>query len=149
MIVDRYTRCDMDRFMSFVDKRDSGCWWWTGAKTAGYGNFHVAAVVPDNTTKRQRRTVRSHRWLYERLFGPVAAGMELHHTCNNRSCVNPDHLTPMNRHDHAWLTVPPPADHCQSGHLRTRENAYLRPDGNFDCRVCARERARRRKAVAR
>jgi hypothetical protein len=58
-----------------------GCWNWKGARNEkGYGNA------------RQGRTVkRAHLVVYEALIGPAPAGMEFHHVCRNRLCVNPQH----------------------------------------------------------
>lgn len=60
----------------------NGCLEWTGRKTAkGYGQVVVA-----------RRDVRAHRFAYALVNGPVPAGMMVLHSCDNPSCVNPDHL---------------------------------------------------------
>jgi hypothetical protein len=73
-----------------LDER-TGCWVWLGAKNQdGYGRFWRQA---------RRRTV-VHRWMYEKYVGPVPNGMELHHTCGNRACINPEHLEPMVIADH-------------------------------------------------
>ena len=34
----------------------------------------------------------AHREAYEREYGPIEAGMQLHHRCEVRHCVNPAHL---------------------------------------------------------
>ena len=39
-----------------------------------------------------RRRVLAHRHAFERVHGPLPAGMELDHLCRNRWCRNPDHL---------------------------------------------------------
>lgn len=37
----------------------------------------------------------AHRVVYERLIGPIAAGLQLDHLCRNRDCVNPAHMEPV------------------------------------------------------
>lgn len=70
-----------ERFWGQVDRTDE-CWLWTGVTTNGYGKFWVG-----------NRHVKSHRYAYELMVGPVPEDRELdhRHTCP-RNCVNPDHL---------------------------------------------------------
>lgn len=71
-----------ERFWARVEKLD-GCWAFKGAHSAdGYGSFW------DGT-----RAVRAHRYAWELANGPIPAGLLIRHSCDNPSCVRPDHLS--------------------------------------------------------
>jgi hypothetical protein len=72
---------------------DAGCWIWQGgANSTGRGRTMVDGKVE-----------LAYRVFYARERGPIPDGHELHHTCGEPMCVNPNHVEPMTPAEHARL----------------------------------------------
>lgn len=144
----RVRRPPEERFWSKVNKDGptvrpelGPCWLWTAATASGYGVFQLG---------RGEGLVRSHRWAYERLVGPIEARHFLCHHCDTPACVRPSHLfvgTPLlnsldmvakGRAPGQWKT------HCPQSHAYDESNTYNTTEGRRRCRICRREKRRAR-----
>jgi len=76
---------DLSRFMSYVEIKEDGCWGWRGAKDIkGYAIMYY-----------QKKTCFAHRvsLLLHNRVKYFISGNVIRHSCKNKSCVNPDHLS--------------------------------------------------------
>lgn len=70
----------------------SGCWLWTASlDSKGYAHLTVNG-----------KTTLGHRLFYEALYGYLPKGIDLHHKCNTRRCINPNHLEPIDESKHIY-----------------------------------------------
>ena len=71
----------MDRFWNKVEKTDT-CWNWTaGTNSGGYGQIQCVDKL-----------WKAHRMSYLLHHGTIDGTLKVLHKCDNKLCVNPDHL---------------------------------------------------------
>lgn len=79
----------------FIPEPNSGCWIWEhGVGSHGYGLFALSGAK-----------YTAHRFSYQYHCGEIPEGLNILHSCDNRLCVNPDHLRVGTQKDNATDSV--------------------------------------------
>lgn len=120
-----------------IDKK-TNCWNYEGfIDRAGYA--HYSANLGKFNGKNIYFKSSAHRWsliFYKNYTLDEMKGYHCHHKCNNRSCVNPDHLVLKTIKEHAEETGRK-LTHCKRGHEFTTENTRI-VHGIRSCWKCSR-----------
>jgi hypothetical protein len=71
-----------DRLDVQIFHSPDGCWYWLGCTyPSGYGSIYY-----------KDRIEATHRVSYKLYKGEIPKGIHVLHKCDNRLCINPDHL---------------------------------------------------------
>jgi hypothetical protein len=119
------------------------CIEWQGARDKdGYGRGESTSSAGS----------RAHRVLYELFYNVTLTPTDvLLHTCDNPSCVNPQHMTRGSQLENVRdmdskgrrVNASSNVTHCPYGHEYTKENTVLWRDGKRRCKTCETNRRKR------
>lgn len=70
-----------ETFFARVEKRENGCWFFSGSLRSGYPRF-----------RENKKWVMASHWAYRRFKGKIPAGKFVLHKCDEPRCVRPKHL---------------------------------------------------------
>lgn len=71
-----------DKIKAYSDVVESGCWEWNRYRMpCGYGRI-----------RHEGHMELAHRLSYRAFNGDIPDGLVVRHKCDNKRCVNPDHL---------------------------------------------------------
>lgn len=129
--------CNLEKVSEFTRRisidEESGCWNWTGSISNGYGRFRI-----------NPRTVSTHRVMYELChgFSENFANNVLDHLCENKRCVNLEHLKLCSNTENVmradgFCAVNARKTHCPQGHEFTTDNIWVTWSGK-QCLKCKR-----------
>lgn len=112
------------------------CWIWDRCLcTDGYGLKIDHKVFGGDGRQRL-----AHILYWEKQNGKTPVGHELHHKCEIRKCVNPDHLDPVTRLEHRRLRNLEQKTHCPRGRHELNESNSRIWQGRRVCNLCKRKR---------
>lgn len=133
---------------------DCECWLWGGViHKSGYGTL----TLRDGPGAAARHIEwKAHRLSFALHNGPLVDGLVIMHSCDNKWCVNPAHLSQAPQIDNIRdmfnkgrnVSSESKRTACPQGHPYSDENTYRYRGGRW-CRICKRETVNRHARRAR
>jgi len=93
LVVDRYVNLEL--FYRQQEKKDNGCWDWTGVQNnIGYGFIGFRHIDPGTgePQKGPGGMMTTHRLAFMIEHNRLPTQRNVNHTCHNKLCLNPAHL---------------------------------------------------------
>lgn len=98
---------------------------------------------------------RVNRFVYMIEVGDIPATGVVLQKCGELNCVRPDHLEALTRYEYTRVNGrlgfgakhQLAKTHCPIGHEYSPENTYINSKGHRNCRACARDSSKRRRAA--
>lgn len=129
-----------ERLLDKVEVNSEGCWIWVGCG-GRYGHITVGGV-----------TTTASRVSFSVYVRPLLKSEEADHTCENKRCINPEHLEAVThlenmRRARARGEIGTHGPQCKNGHLLDGKRS--RDSGGRYCRTCVALSKRRQRAAKR
>lgn len=137
-----YTRLKAQVVLSNIKTTERGCMEWQGFRhPKGYGYIGM----------KDSKNEHTHRVVYRGVRGPIPAGWDICHTCDNPPCVNPLHLFAAPRvanlidMRNKGRNRQTQKTHCPKGHPYSGDNLWIDSRGWRHCKACGLARSQTEK----
>ena len=106
----------LDSLKSRTHTNENGCWVWEGTKRSNL--YGVTVYMGTQTT--------THRVAYQLAHGltKLSKDIEIDHICNNRECINPEHLEAVTHQENMQRGAQRRLT-CRNGHEWNDTNTYI------------------------